>query len=454
MKLNKLIISAVLLASGLVSVAQNLRSAYFTDGYLYRYELNPALENERNFIAIPALGNINFGVNGNLSMDDILYNIDGQTTTFLNPQVDAKEFLDAIGDKSRFGTDFKMGLLAAGFKGFNGYNTIAVNVRANAQTHIPSTFFSLLKEGIENKVYDISDLRAHADAYVELALGHSHKINDKWRIGGTMKFLFGGGNIDADFNQAHLALGEDSWDIVVEGQVQSSVKGLQYTRGYNSTTGHEYVDGMDIDGAGLNGFGVAFDLGAEFKLNKDWTFSASVLDLGYINWNNNMVASTNGVKEFKTGEYTFNVDQDMENNFDDQFEKIQDDLAALYELEDMGDQGSRSKMLAATVNLGAEYNLPVYRKLSFGLLNTTRLQGDYTWTEFRLSANVNPVKAFSAGANVVTGTFGWGFGWVMNLNVPGFNLFVGMDHMMTKLAKQGVPMTANANVNLGINIPF
>ena len=73
MKLNKLIISAVLLASGLVSVAQNLRSAYFTDGYLYRYELNPALENERNFIAIPALGNINFGVNGNLSMDDILY---------------------------------------------------------------------------------------------------------------------------------------------------------------------------------------------------------------------------------------------------------------------------------------------------------------------------------------------------------------------------------------------
>jgi hypothetical protein len=177
MKLNKLIISAVLLASGLVSVAQNLRSAYFTDGYLYRYELNPALENERNFIAIPALGNINFGVNGNLSMDDILYNIDGQTTTFLNPQVDAKEFLDAIGDKSRFGTDFKMGILAAGFKGFNGYNTIAVNVRANAQTHIPSTFFSLLKEGIENKVYDISDLRAHADAYVELALGHSHKIN-------------------------------------------------------------------------------------------------------------------------------------------------------------------------------------------------------------------------------------------------------------------------------------
>lgn len=454
MKLKKLIISAVLLAIGVVAVAQNTRSAYFTDGYLYRYQQNPAFENERNFIAIPALGNVNAGVNGNLRLDDILYNIDGQTTTFLNPQVDAKEFLDAVGDKSRFGSDLKIGLLAVGFKAFKGYNTISINARANAQTHIPTTFFSLLKEGIENKVYDISDLRAHADAYLEIALGHSHKINEKWRMGATMKFLLGGANIDADLNKAHLALGENTWDIVVDGQMQSSVKGLEYTHGHNSTTGHEYVDGMDVDGAGLNGFGMAFDLGAEFKLNKDWTFSASILDLGFINWNNNLLASTNGVKEFQTDKYTFNVDDEMENNFDDEFDKIQDDLSALYELEDMGDQGSRSKMLAATINIGAEYNLPVYRNLSFGLLNTTRLQGDYTWTEFRLSANVNPVKAFSAGANVVTGTFGWGFGWIMNLNVPGFNFFVGMDHMMTKLAKQGVPMSANANLNLGINIPF
>ncbi|MBR6640331.1 MAG: hypothetical protein IKL35_08230, partial [Muribaculaceae bacterium] len=149
MKLKKLIISAVLLAIGVVAVAQNTRSAYFTDGYLYRYQQNPAFENERNFIAIPALGNVNAGVNGNLRLDDILYNIDGQTTTFLNPQVDAKEFLDAVGDKSRFGSDLKIGLLAVGFKAFKGYNTISINARANAQTHIPTTFFSLLKEGIE-----------------------------------------------------------------------------------------------------------------------------------------------------------------------------------------------------------------------------------------------------------------------------------------------------------------
>ncbi len=456
MKLNikAITVVAVAVASCLSVVAQNTRSAYFTDGYLYRYQMNPAIENERNFIAMPALGNMNVGMNGTLSLDDVIYNVNGQTTTFLNPAVDTGEFLDAIGDNSRLGADIKMGVLAAGFKGFKGYNTISVNLRGNVQTHLPTSLLALMKEGIENKVYDISDFRAHADAYVEFALGHSHKINEQWRVGGAVKFLVGVGNVDADFNQAHLSLGEDSWDVVVEGQLQSSIKGLTYKREINDRTGHEYVSGFDVDGVDVNGFGVALDLGAQFKLNKDWNFSASVLDFGFINWSNNVLASTNGVQKFSTDKYSFNVDDEAMNSFDNEWDKMRDDLSVLYELNDMGDQGSRSKMLAATINLAAEYTLPVYRNLSFGLLNTTRLQGDYTWTEFRLSANVNPVKAFSAGANVAMGTYGCAFGWIMNVNVPGFNFFMGMDHTMFKLAKQGVPLSSNASVNIGMNFPF
>lgn len=455
MKLNIKSVAAVLAISvASVASAQNLQSAYFTDGYLYRYQSNPAFDNERNFIAMPALGNLNLGVKGTLSLDDVLYNVDGKTTTFLNPAVDANEFLNAIGDNSRFGSDFKVGILAVGFKAFKGYNTISLNVRGNLNSRIPTTFMRLLKEGVQNKTYDISDLSMHADAYAELALGHSHKINEKLRIGGALKFLVGAGNVDAQFDQAHLTLGENSWDIVVEGQLQSSIKNLAYKHDINNNTKHEYVDGMDIDEFGVNGFGVAVDLGAEYKLNNDWSFSAAVLDLGFINWSNNMLASTNGVKSFTTDSYTFNVDDEATNNFDDELDLMRDDLTALYELEDMGDQGARSKMLAATINVAAQYTLPVYRNLKFGLLNTTRLQGDYTWTEFRLSANVNPVKAFSAGANFAAGTYGCAFGWVMNVNVPGFNFFVGMDHLITKLSKQGVPLTSKADLSLGINFPF
>lgn len=455
MKLNIKHIALAILATATVSAsAQTTRSAYFTEGYLYRYEMNPAFDNEKNYIAMPALGNVSAGINGNLGLEDLLYNVNGKTTTFLNPAVDTHSFLDAIGDNTRLGTDIKLGLLSAGFKAWGGYNTVAINARVNGKTRIPTSFMQLLKEGAQNKVYDISDLGIHADAYGEIAFGHSRKINDKWRVGGAVKFLIGVANIDADFEQAHLSLGQDAWQIAVDGQVQSSVKNLIYEHDRNKHTGHEYVDGVDIDKFGLNGFGVAIDLGGEFKLNQDWTFSASILDLGFINWGNNMLASTNGLQQISTDKYTFNVDPDAENSFKDEIDVVRDDLSALYELNDMGDQGSRTKMIAATLNLGAEFTLPVYRPLSFGFLNTTRIHGSYTWTEFRLSANVNPVKPFSAGANIAMGTYGCAFGWIMNVNVTGFNMFIGMDHMLTDVSKQFVPLTSNASFNFGINFPF
>ena len=454
--MNKYIKTAIISATAVLSfgaVAQNTNSAYFTEGYTHRYQLNPAFDNEKNFISIPGVGNINVATHGTIGLDNIFYNVDGKTTTFMNPAVDAS-FLNDINDVSRLAGDVNINLLSAGFKAFNGYNTVSINVRGNLNTHLPKTIFSFMKEGVENKTYDISDFDAHADVYGEIALGHSHKLGDKWRVGGAVKFLLGGANIDAKFNKAELTLGEDEWSAITNAEVQASVKGLTYEHDINKETGHEYVSGMDVDGTGLNGFGMAFDLGAEFKPNQDWAFSAALLDLGFINWNNNMVASTGGDKSFTTSTYSFNVDEDAPNNFSDEFDMMMNDLSALYELEDEGDAGSRTTTLGATLNLGAEFTLPVYRNLKFGLLNSTRIQGDYSWTEFRLSANINPVKPFSAGANFAVGTYGCSFGWLMNVNVTGFNMFVGMDHCMGKLTKQGLPLSSNASVNMGINIPF
>ena len=87
-------------AWGLASAAtaQNLNSGYFTDGYLYRHELNPAFGNDQGYVAMPALGNLNIGMNSNLRVDNILYNVNGKTALFLNPQVSTSEFLSGIHD--------------------------------------------------------------------------------------------------------------------------------------------------------------------------------------------------------------------------------------------------------------------------------------------------------------------------------------------------------------------
>ena len=171
-------------------------------------------------------------------------------------------------------------------------------------------------------------------------------------------------------------------------------------------------------------------------------------------WGKTQWASTNGTKTVDTDSYIFNVNDDAPNSFDNEWDRFTDDLAKLYQLDNNGEVSSRTRALAATLNFGAQYELPAYRRLHFGLMNSTRINGPYTWTQFRLSANINPVDFLSADVNVAAGTYGIGFGWLLNIHTTGFNLFAGMDHTVGKLAKQGIPLNSNASFNFGINFPF
>lgn len=458
--IHKIIAGAALMLTATAVQAQHTESGYFTDGYLFRHEMNPALGNEQNYVSMPLLGNLDLTMHGNLGVKDILYNVNGKTSLFTNPLVSSSEFLGNINDKNRLGTDIKIQLLGAGFKAFGGYNTIGLSMRANIETLIPGTLFSLVKEGLTNKTYDIKDFKAHANAYTELAFGHSRELNEQWRVGAALKILLGGANMDAYLDKAELTFNGNDWTAVTNATIESSVKGLSYKtktteRGPEGhKTPHTYMNGMDIDGAGLNGFGLGLDLGAEFKPNDDWKFSAALLDLGFLSWSNNMVASTNGDRTFSLDNYTFNADKNADNSFENEADRMTEDLATLYELQDNGDKGGRTTGLAATMNLGAEYTLPTYRQLSFGLLNTTRIHGTYSWTDFRLSANWAPAKVFSMGANFAAGTYGCCFGWILNVHPTGFNLFLAMDRTLGKLAKQGLPLSSNGSVTMGINFPF
>ncbi len=180
-----------------------------------------------------------------------------------------------------------------------------------------------------------------------------------------------------------------------------------------------------------------------------------MLDLGFINWKNNYVASTKGEHLVNTDAYLFSLDDESDNSFERESDRLLEGVASLYELDDLGDQGSRSRMLATTINAGVEYTPDFYKKMSIGLLSSTRIAGKYTTTEVRLSANVAPTKLFSASATFAVNTFGADFGWLLNFHPCGFNIFFATDHQLFgKLAKQGVPLSGNANVNIGINFPF
>lgn len=445
---------AVALIAAMGAMAQDNQSGYFVEDYTYRFLMNPAMENSRSFFAIPAIGNVNVEMRGNLSLKDVIYNVNGKTTTLINPNISAAEVMGNLSDMNKTGVDLRVNILSAGFKAFGGYNTVNISARADVNTRIPKSLVSFVKEGVTNKTYDISGFGANAIGYGEISLGHSRKINDQLRVGANLKFLVGIAGIDAEMTRAEVELGRDSWNVTSNARINASIKGMHYKMTTNSHTGLEYVEGLDGDFSAPNGFGMAVDLGAVYspKMLQDWQFSASVLDLGFINWSNDLLASTNGDKTFQSQIYNFNADSDADNSFSKEWKKMRNSLESLYQLDSDGNVGSRTQALHATLNLGARYTFPLYRKLNFGLLNTTRIAGKYTWTDFRLSANVAPCRVFSAAVSGSVGTYGGSFGWLVNLHCPGFNLFFAQDNMFTKIAKQGVPLSSNASASVGMNI--
>ena len=249
-------------------------------------------------------------------------------------------------------------------------------------------------------------------------------------------------------DKADLELGTDNWRAVTNGTMRFNLPGFKY-KTTTTDDGVTYVDGVDMSGFSVGGYGMAIDLGATYRLNKDWDFALAFNNIGFINWKENWEASTNGDRVVSTNDYPLNAD-----NFDDSMDALTDALSSLYQLNNNGNTGSRCRAIAGTMNASARYTLPQYRRLTFGLLNTTHMASRYAWTDFRLSANVTPVDWLGVSVNYGIGTFGSSFGWMLNIAPKGFNLFVGMDHTLGKLSKQYIPLNLNTQLSFGINFPI
>ena len=346
--------TAAMTLCGTAVTAQTMNSAYFTGDYKYRHDLNPAYGNEQNYISWPALGNLNVSTHGNFGYGDVVMNnpmfgkgSDKKMTTFLNPYISSSDALSGFSKgNNRISGNVDITILSAGFKAFGGYNTIELGARTSFGMSLPYELFEFAKN-TGNKSYDIGDVTANATAFAQLAFGHSHQIGDKLRIGAKVKFLFGGARADLKMENLKADLtADDKWTVTGKATANVSMKGFTYLESeeeYNDPQRGTYrkVDDVDIDGAGLGGFGMAFDLGGIYKINRDWTVSAAVVDLGFINWSNNMQATNRSQSFIFNGFHDTAVKSDHTNSLDNQADKYGDQIADFANLSDEGDQGSR-----------------------------------------------------------------------------------------------------------------
>lgn len=467
-----LIITAIIASTQVAQAQEASRSGYFMDGYSFRHELNPAFANDHNYISIPALGNVNASLNGNVGVNTFLYKLpSGQLTTFMSPTVGNDEFLSSIKDNNKIASDMNLTILSAGFKAFGGFNTIGISARTDIGVNLPRGLFEFMKLGQqgESSTYSFDDLRIKASAMAEVALGHSHAITEQIEVGTKVKVLVGAGSVNACIDHMDVTLSDEKWVVDAIGTIDMAAgSGLKVPTYRESGKDYDrpakadqiYWNDIDYDNFSLSGFGLGFDLGAVYKnVVPGLTVSASLLDLGFVRWSHNVKGVTPGNSWEFDGFNDVALDSNQpdyeENKLGTQFDNMWDDLKECINFNRTETDGGRTSALAATLHLGAEYEMPFYNRLTTGFLFTQRFNGPFSWTEGRLSANVKPVKWFDGNINVAQSTFGTSMGWMLNFHPRGFNFFIGSDHQFFKITPQMLPVgNANMNLTIGFNVTF
>ena len=451
-------------AAILPTSAQELRTSYFMETSNYRHQMNPALL-DSPYVGL-LFSNINIGMTGNIGAKQFIFDTNGlpgytgnyRYTTFMDPNVDAKTFLNKLHDKNRFDLYLNYNLFSVGFKAWGGVNLLELNLRSNTNLTLPKGLFEFAKTAGEKEHYEFGGLGMRTQNYMELALGHSRDINKQWRVGGKLKFLIGAAYADFTADNVTLDMTEDAWRIQSNAQMKASLLKsdvIHEDPSKNSADGRPRVKELDNFGFSLPGFGIALDLGVTYKPIENLTLSAAITDLGFISWKNTHHASSQG-------DYTFDgfnniyigSDKDQTEDIDDQFDQIGDDLEEMFSVYDDGTK-TATQALAATLNVGAEYKLPAYDKLKFGFLYTSRIHGKYSWHQGMLNVGVRPVKWFECNVNGAVTSTGVTAGGMLSLKAPHFNFYIAADRFFSKMGKQGVPLnSSNGNITFGMTFPL
>lgn len=473
----KTVIAAGLICMSLNAGAQeSMKTGYFIDGYNFRHQMNPALASSRGYFSLPAIGNVNASLHSNMSLGTFIYPYNGQMTTFMSSSVSSEQFLSQLRNNNKLGVSTSVPIISAGGWGKNGgFTTFEWSVKANVMTNIPYDLFDFMKNIGARQEYNIGNLGVKANAYMELALGHAHKITDRLDIGVKVKFLINAANAEARIDNMNIKMGEDKWSVDASGFANVAVPGLNIPSKGESGTAETQDQNNEIDFSNARfgfenenisdlingifsdiGYGAALDLGAAYKFDsgllEGLNLSAAVLDLGFISTGNMQQLKTSMTPWSFEGFEDLSLDSESDKSLDKQFDALTEGFEDLFRFEKAG-MTKKMTMLSFILNIGAEYEMPFYRKMSVGFLSSTRFSGPYSYSEGRFSLNLEPTKWFALSTSYGISSFGSTWGAILNFSFPGLGLFVGTDNIPLNYTGYplGIPYkTGNVSVNFGL----
>ena len=383
--------------------SQDNNTAYFMNRLPQSAMMNPAYHPSFAFhLGLPALSSLNSGIKTNfVSYNDVIlkspYN--DSLITWLHPDADINIFFNKLGNSNIINSNLNLGIFSAGFRISKFYFNFSINEHFMLRGVLPKDlFFFVLKgnEDFKGKKMDFSKTGFDLSLYREYSLGLSEKISDKWVLGARAKLLFGKGNISlvnpkmslytdpADFSmQLHCNfVVNSSLPIRLEYNGNDEINDIIFLFDESDFNIRDWV-------LNTNNMGFALDLGASYQVIDEVTVSASIINLGFIHWKQDVYNfSMDGELNFEG----LDISSLLIGNGDDTFEQLLDSITDIFAITDT--RHSYRKHLNPGLFLGGFYT--VIPKLRLGALSRTYFYNENIEQALTISANTDLNRWFSA----------------------------------------------------------
>ncbi len=447
--MKKLILLFIFLSTSLIIFAQQDLTLYNTINISQSSRVNPSHKADNKFyIGLPILSSNYFLLsNSSFTYHDFYKKRSDDSVT-----LDINNTVNKLRKTNFLKTSFNTDLISFGFKMKKNYFTANITEHVNFAFLYSKDLINLIDKG--NGPYigqqlDFVKTGFDATHYRDYSIGWAYDLNEKWTTGIRIKYLYGMENYSSTAGDFGLYTASDDYSLEVPTDVVINTSSPD-----NSEEGYEQFDTSDTGVRNKNikkyllnkkNRGFAADLGATYKYNDTWKFSASIIDLGYIKWKEDL-------KNFKTvaGKYEFSgVDLiRFINDTTANLEAVLDSIGETFKTSETSD--AYTTYLPTHVYLGANYN--INEKSFAGALIHTEFFKKTIQPSVTLSYNLQVGRHLSTSLSYsyLNHTFD-NVGVGLAVNVGAVQLYTVTDNLIGLIA----PLDArNSHIHFGFNLIF
>lgn len=288
-------ILALLTVGTTIITAQEVNTMYFLENTPMRHKINPAFQPvSRVYVGLLPLHYTSFSFGNNaLALNDLIYKKGDQLITALHPG-ETDKLSKLLKNDLRFTMNTELALLNFGARTLDslGYFHVGLNTRLEGTIALPGDLYNVLNNSnsVGGATLSLNSLAVNVHALTEISVGYSRIANDKWVIGGKLKFLYGHAFADFRTNEAYVQMHPDQLSAFINADVNIAGPLVQNmpSRFDKDNVGEitKYLDYTNI-GSFIKpkGLGGAIDLGFTYKPVKQFQLAVSVTDLGFVHWN-------------------------------------------------------------------------------------------------------------------------------------------------------------------------